>query len=802
MLLRESAVELAPGSVLDRRFQIRRVLGKGATGVVLEADDRVSRSLVALKVFKPEIASDDRWQEILGSELRHARQIMHPNVCRVFDVGEADGYRFLSMEYASGGSLRQRLKEAAADRPFEERVADARAVVDGLAAIHAAGLIHRDVKPDNVLRMEDGRLVLTDFGLAVAPGQSTFVSGYSGAVGTPAYMAPEVAMGGDASMASDVFSLGVILHEIFFGRRPEWDTTKRGRFLRAPVDRRSPRRLRQMARLCAECLEQLSPRRPQTALEVKRQFERAVLGRYGTFLGALRAGKWGIVAGLLLAVLGTSAALLLNRRTDGVVRPRIVGQAADWSRQAKIMARHPGPLRCLTASRDGRTARVIWGLPPEPIEIDTRSGGSRPWKLLPETYAGGRCPTLSPDERHLAFTMGDSTPQVMLAPNPDGRGARALTAGFNPQWHPSGQELVYLFDMRRVGVVGMHGLSALLPETMEPDDFLTSVAISHAGDRLATLHTRQETSKIVIHEFPSLKPIRKLRLDTNLRVVKFASPEDQLLIIGLDEGAWQVFELQKSADTMVRHGRIGAFDISLLAGSVAGLWFSTQRRWATLFAALPNGRKQELARSKDFLEMSAAEGGDVLMAERLTGGGSLIGFFEKNSSRYRRLTRGPSDVQPMFQPGGKAFVYVDQREGTIRLCRLGEPLACREVVSDRMPIFLAGFSPSGEHLAFQSYWASRARLRIVSIKDGTVTDLGPGSIKRCKVRWSDENRLWSFRASESEWAELDLASPGLTGRTEPIGRQGPDGCPEVAAPSHDSVTAVSEREAVIWFRQN
>src|SRR5687767_182837 len=154
MLLRESVVELEPGSVLAGRYQIRRVLGKGATGVVLEADDRVSRSLVALKVFKPEIATDDRWQEIVGSELRHARQIMHPNVCRVYDAGEADGYRFLSMEFASGGSLRQRLKEAAADRPFEERVADARAVVDGLAAIHAAGLIHRDVKPDNVLRME------------------------------------------------------------------------------------------------------------------------------------------------------------------------------------------------------------------------------------------------------------------------------------------------------------------------------------------------------------------------------------------------------------------------------------------------------------------------------------------------------------------------------------------------------------------------------------------------------------------------------------------------------------------------
>ena len=123
------------------------------------------------------------------------------------------------------------------------------------------------------------------------------MSGYSGAVGTPSYMAPEVALGGDATMASDVFAVGVILHEIFFGRRPEWDTTKRGRFVKPPAVRKGARIERSMARLCLECLEPLAPRRPQTAGEVKKKYERAVLGRYGTFKGAMKAGKWGIVAG-------------------------------------------------------------------------------------------------------------------------------------------------------------------------------------------------------------------------------------------------------------------------------------------------------------------------------------------------------------------------------------------------------------------------------------------------------------------------------------------------------------------------
>ncbi len=201
---------------------------------------------------------------------------------------------------------------------MEERVADGRAVVDGLAAIHGAGIIHRDVKPDNVLRMEDGRLVVTDFGLAVAPGQTTFMSGYSGAVGTPSYMAPEVALGGDATMASDVFAVGVILHEIFFGRRPEWETTKRGRFVKPPAVRKGSRIERSMARLCLECLEPLGPRRPQNAGELKKKYERAVLGRYGTFKGAMKAGKWGIVAGLGLAVAASGTVAWLSRRSTEI----------------------------------------------------------------------------------------------------------------------------------------------------------------------------------------------------------------------------------------------------------------------------------------------------------------------------------------------------------------------------------------------------------------------------------------------------------------------------------------------------
>ena len=139
---------------------------------------------------------------------------------------------------------------------MEERLADAAGVIGGLAAIHEAGIVHRDVKTDNILRMEDGRLVLSDFGLATDLPTATMVSVF---VGTPHYMAPEVREGEPATTRSDVWSLGVVLHEIFFGRRPErQDFAKRRGSYASRLDASTPQTSsmieRAMLALCERCL--------------------------------------------------------------------------------------------------------------------------------------------------------------------------------------------------------------------------------------------------------------------------------------------------------------------------------------------------------------------------------------------------------------------------------------------------------------------------------------------------------------------------------------------------------------------
>ena len=200
-VVRERAPAIERGAVIAGRYQVEEVIGKGGSGVVLRAFDRTAQTVVALKVLKPELTHDPKWSRRFARELRLGRPIRHPNVCRIFDIGEADGYKFLTMELAKQGTLRDLIKAGEPLRPLAERIADAAAVIDGLSAIHAAGIVHRDVKPDNLLRMEDGRLAISDFGLATDLPDATAVSVF---VGTPHYMAPEVRTGEPATTRSDV----------------------------------------------------------------------------------------------------------------------------------------------------------------------------------------------------------------------------------------------------------------------------------------------------------------------------------------------------------------------------------------------------------------------------------------------------------------------------------------------------------------------------------------------------------------------------------------------------------------------
>ncbi len=204
-----------PGTVLGDRFRIVALLGRGGMGEVFRADDLKLGQAVALKFLPPEMSNQQERLERLYSEVRTARQIAHPNVCRVYDVGEVGGDHFISMEYIEGEDLSTLLRRIGR-LPEAKAIQIARQIAAGIAAAHEKGVLHRDLKPSNIMLDERGLARITDFGLAALHSD---IGKTNVAEGTPAYMAPEQLTGKEVSVRSDIYSFGLVLYEIFTGKQ-------------------------------------------------------------------------------------------------------------------------------------------------------------------------------------------------------------------------------------------------------------------------------------------------------------------------------------------------------------------------------------------------------------------------------------------------------------------------------------------------------------------------------------------------------------------------------------------------------
>jgi serine/threonine-protein kinase len=204
-----------PGAMLGERYRIVGLLGKGGMGEVYRADDLKLGQAVALKFLPKAVSGDEALLARFHAEVRLARQVSHPNVCRIYDIGEIESRHFLSMEYVDGEDLSSLLKRIG-HLPVDKTIQIARQLCAGLHAAHERGVLHRDLKPANVMLDGRGRVRITDFGLAVATEEAANVGEVSG---TPAYMAPEQLAGKPASVKSDLYALGLVLYEVATGKR-------------------------------------------------------------------------------------------------------------------------------------------------------------------------------------------------------------------------------------------------------------------------------------------------------------------------------------------------------------------------------------------------------------------------------------------------------------------------------------------------------------------------------------------------------------------------------------------------------
>ena len=298
-----------PGTLLAKRYRIVSLLGRGGMGEVYRANDLLLGQTVALKFLPAQWTSHEATLVRFRNEVRIARQISHPNVCRVYDIGEAEGSTYLSMEYVDGEDLASLLRRIGR-LPQDKALEIARQLCAGLAAAHDKGVIHRDLKPGNIMLDGQGRLRITDFGLAGVAGEVKDIRS-----GTPGYMAPEQQSGQEVTARSDIYALGVVLHEVFTGKRPSADSTH-------------PDLAPEVDRVIRRCLAEDPAKRPASALQVA-----AALPGGDPLAAALAAGEtpspemvaaageseglhpaiaWACLAGVIVLV---TAVILLNAQT-------------------------------------------------------------------------------------------------------------------------------------------------------------------------------------------------------------------------------------------------------------------------------------------------------------------------------------------------------------------------------------------------------------------------------------------------------------------------------------------------------
>ncbi|MCU1309394.1 MAG: Serine/threonine-protein kinase PknB [Candidatus Angelobacter sp.] len=303
---------LEPGTVIAGRYEVQVMLGLGGMGAVYKVHDCEFDRVIALKVIRPDLASNPEILQRFKQEMVLARQITHRNVVRIYDVGEADGVKFLTMEFVVGENL-QSILDVRGKLPAADAVDIIRQVSRGLQAAHVQGVIHRDLKPSNIMRDPEGRIVVMDFGLARTAASSGMTQ-TGAALGTIEYMSPEQALAQELDARSDLFTVGLIFYELLSGKRPFQADSPIASLIKRTQQDAEPLPISEdsvtaaLSGVVSKCLQRDRSARYQTAQEILNDLD-TIYGRRSGSIAALAAPAarlpW-IAAGAVIIVLASA----------------------------------------------------------------------------------------------------------------------------------------------------------------------------------------------------------------------------------------------------------------------------------------------------------------------------------------------------------------------------------------------------------------------------------------------------------------------------------------------------------------
>lgn len=269
--------ELSRGATFAKRYELIEELGRGGMGRVYKVFDKKIKEEVALKLIKPEIASDEKTVERFSNELKFARKIIHKNVGRMYELMEDEGTHYITMEYVAGEDLRSFIRRVG-QLPIGKSISVAKQICDGLAEAHRLGVVHRDLKPGNIMIDSEGNARILDFGIARSL-KTEGITTKGVVVGTPDYMSPEQVDGKEADQRSDIYSLGIIFYEMLTSKVPfEGDTSFSVALKHKTEMPKDPREFNTgipdyLSRLILKCMEKKREDRYQSVTEIVRELE-------------------------------------------------------------------------------------------------------------------------------------------------------------------------------------------------------------------------------------------------------------------------------------------------------------------------------------------------------------------------------------------------------------------------------------------------------------------------------------------------------------------------------------------------
>jgi serine/threonine protein kinase len=785
---------LAAGTVLAGRYEVRRSIGRGGMGFVVEALDRALGVLVAIKIVRGEYGGEREWSARLAREVKLARQIHHPNVCRVFDFAQADGRAFLIMELAAGGTLRdERHAAAARARPLSDRISDARALAAGLAAIHAAGIVHRDISPQNALRMGDGRLVLSDFGLATdAFDGTTSIHG-----GTVAYMAPEVLRGGRASVAADLWSLGAVIHEVVFGERLKWSTESGG--MRSPAAARALSPLeRSVLEICYACVAPEPARRPRSAAEVAARLSDAGLARSAGRRTWRRAAVAVLAVGAaVLAVVGVKRVQASRKRAALAAAapapdPLMIiptGEPEDWTDKAKVLAEVPGAIRCLVPLPDNHTVRFMRRDSAHAEDLDTRTGERKLSPLVPDAYAEG-CPSLSPDGRRLVYVghTGEGRAFAFVSEHPDGRDAvpevQTAEPSFNsdPVWLADGESFVYDLDEKGVGVFSMITKRSAVVPSVTTATYTAFHEVVGGEIFVNAVERGPSATDIIGFSYPHLEQVVRWRVPE--MVTGLASRGAGIYYYSSHRAiAADLVEVRSLEKRARRVGRIRGVSIERSLFVDGGLLLETPDSTSTLVFRVGGLAARRVPTSE--LVGLASRCGEKIIAVRYRGRELEVVWLDNRGNVVGPVSQTRIGTYPSCSSDGSVIFYSNWGEhaGIERCDRQG----CRPIL--QAPAGVLAVSPDDRRLAFTVVDSGGVTVRWMST-DGTggvhqITETD----NVCDPLWASNKNVWvSFRKGrEHVWTEIDTDTGQRTGRTFRGSNDCADGLPDPLRPVYPPI---------------